>query len=249
MAPDDFHDDAHPEATEITGDRDYGEWGQCVATAKSTGDRCRAPAKGPHGKCGTHGGAEGSGAPEGNDNAEGNDGGAAPENNTNAVRHGAYADENRFYQQVLDDSLRTLADSIFSDYLDRYESMHGEEPPTGLEMELFRLSVSHVKDVVLDNWASDRPEALESGNPLVEQETEKKFVEGVGPIDHDTYKESVVVQAQKKLSTDRRQWLKDLGLLEDPESQKADAIDDLDLSLSVDVKEDLAGAFDAEPET
>lgn len=196
---------------------------------------------GDSGRCRTHGGAGGSGGAR--------EGSGAPEDNTNAVRHGAYADENRFYQQVLDDPLRELADEIFADYLDTYESAHGQEPPTGIEMELFRLSVSHVKDVVLDNWASDRPETLESGNPLVEQETEKKFVEGVGPIDHDTYKESVVVQAQKKLSTDRRQWLKDLGLLEDPESQKADAIGNLDFSLTSDEKEGLADAFDTEPET
>ena len=68
-SPDEFHPDAHPTAREITGDRQYGEWGQCVAKAKSTGDRCRGYAQGPHGKCSTHGGAKGSGAPEGNDNA------------------------------------------------------------------------------------------------------------------------------------------------------------------------------------
>lgn len=246
--PDAFNPNAHEEATEITGERDYGEWGQCVAKASTTGERCTQPAKGPHGKCHSHGGAEGSGAPEGNDNAVGNDGGA-PEDNTNAVTHGAYADENRFYRQVLDDSLRALVDAIFDDYTETYESIHGEDPPLGLEMELFRLSVSHVKDVVLDNWATDRPATLETGNPLVEQETEKDFVEEVGPVDHDTYKESVVLQAQKKLSTDRRQWLKDLGLLEDPESAKAEAIEGLDLSLSIEEKEHLEDAFDTEPST
>lgn len=216
----------------------------CPATNRN-GEPCGHPAgwgtDRDHGPCKFHGGAGGSGGAR--------DGAGAPEDNTNAVRHGAYADENRFYQQVLDEPLRQLADDIFADYLDRYESTHGEAPPRGIEMELFRLSVSHVKDVVLDNWASDRPGSLESGNPLVEQETEKKFVEGVGPIDHHTYSESVVIQAQKKLSSDRRQWLKDLGLLEDPESQKADAIGDLDFSLSPNEKEELADAFDADPET
>lgn len=37
-------------------DRDYGRHGRCEATAKSTGDRCRRPAVGSHGKCGYHGG-------------------------------------------------------------------------------------------------------------------------------------------------------------------------------------------------
>lgn len=75
-APDEFHPDVHSDATEITGDREYGEWGQCVATAKSTDERCRGYAQGPHGKCSTHGGAEDSGAPE---------------DNTNAATHGAYS--------------------------------------------------------------------------------------------------------------------------------------------------------------
>jgi len=198
-----------------------------------------------HGGC--NGGDNGQGAPEGNDNADGNDGGAS-EDNTNAVKHGAYADHNRFYNQVLDDPLRALADDIFADYIEKYRASHGG-PPLGLESELFRLSVSHVKDVVLDNWATDRPASLETDNPLVEQNTEKDHVEEVGPVDQHTYKESVVLQAQKKLSTDRRQWLKDLGLLEDPESQKADAIDDIDLTLSTDLKREMVDALEGEPQT
>jgi len=38
------------------GSPTYGEHGQCEATAKSTGERCRRPAIGPHGKCDVHGG-------------------------------------------------------------------------------------------------------------------------------------------------------------------------------------------------
>ncbi|PHQ45120.1 hypothetical protein DJ68_14560 [Halorubrum sp. C3] len=49
--------------------RHYLAYGQCEATAKSTGGRCRQPATGDHGKCYYHGGADGVGAPEGNQNA------------------------------------------------------------------------------------------------------------------------------------------------------------------------------------
>lgn len=49
--------------------RPYGRFGRCEATAKSTGERCRQPATGAHGKCYYHGGGPGSGAPEGNQNA------------------------------------------------------------------------------------------------------------------------------------------------------------------------------------
>jgi hypothetical protein len=35
---------------------DYGKFGRCEATAKSTGERCGRPAVGEHGKCDIHGG-------------------------------------------------------------------------------------------------------------------------------------------------------------------------------------------------
>jgi len=35
---------------------DYGKYGRCEATAKSTGERCGRPAVGEHGKCDIHGG-------------------------------------------------------------------------------------------------------------------------------------------------------------------------------------------------
>lgn len=156
-------------------------------------------------RCRMHGGVVGDGA-------------GAPEGNTNAVSHGAYAEPNRFYQELLDDRLRQLVDDIQADYLETYEAQHGE-PPLGLEGELFRISVSHVKDIVLENWAVDRPEDLDPGNPLVAAETHYSE----SGQEYHRYKETVVLQAQKRLSSDRRQWLKDLGLLEDPESQRASA--------------------------
>lgn len=92
-APDEFHPEAHEQAREITGERQYGEWGQCIATASSTGDRCRGYAKGPHGKCGHHGGS----TPTKDENpAVG-----APEKNTNAATHGAYAES--FVENFLTD--------------------------------------------------------------------------------------------------------------------------------------------------
>ncbi|WMT10360.1 hypothetical protein NP511_22610 (plasmid) [Natrinema thermotolerans] len=165
------------------------------------------------------------GAPTGNSNAEGNAGGGAPQGNMNAVKHGAYADNQRFYEDVLDNRLRNLVDEIFEDYVEGYKRRHGE-PSLGHKAELFRLSISHVKDLVLDRWMVQRPEEIETENPLVEVETEKKFVETVGPIDKNTYNMSVTIAAQQRLSSDRRQWIRDLGLLEDPETQKAGALMD-----------------------
>jgi len=176
------------------------------------------------GRCSKHGGA--GGAPEGNDNAEGNDGGGAPENNTNAVTHGAYADANSYYQDVLTDELRQFVDDVFADYLEEYRDRHGD-PPLGIESELFRVAVTHAKDIGLDRWADEKPEGLDSGHPLVDEETEIVPV-GEGMTETQRrYRESVVLAAQKKLSNDRRMWLKDLGLLEDPDSQDAAAKEDV----------------------
>jgi len=184
------------------------------------------------GRCSKHGGA--GGAPEGNDNAEGNDGGSAPEDNANAVTHGAYADCNSYYQNVLTDELREFVDDVFADYLERYRELHGD-PPLGIESELFRVSVTHAKDIGLDRWADEKPVGLESGHPLVDEETN---IVPIGDGQTETqrqYKESVVLAAQKRLSTDRRQWLKDLGLLEDPQSQTANAVEGIISVLSSEV--------------
>jgi len=173
---------------------------------------------GDNGRCRTHGGD--GGAPEGNDNAKGNNGGA-PEKNTNAVSHGLYAEKNRFYQEVIGDDLRELCDEIFEDYLQRYRSRHGD-PLTPDEARLFEIAVNHIKIIHGDNWAADRPEETNSGNPIVDRESKQtEYGERI------TYSESVVVGTQQKLRREDRAWLKDMGLLDDPESQKADAVGDL----------------------
>ena len=73
------------------------EYGQCEATAKSTGEQCGNPAIGEHGKCRFHGGAS-TGAEKGNDHATGNDGGA-PEGNGNAETHGLHADPHKYHER------------------------------------------------------------------------------------------------------------------------------------------------------
>lgn len=101
--PDEFHDDAHPEAREITGDRDYGEWGQCIATASSTDERCRGYAKGPHGKCYNHGGS----TPTKEENPDVGNG--DQEGNDNAVTHGAFREH--FTSMLNDGEQRAFQDA------------------------------------------------------------------------------------------------------------------------------------------
>ncbi|SEO70709.1 hypothetical protein SAMN05216388_101760 [Halorientalis persicus] len=233
MAPDEFHSDAHPEATDITGDRDYGEWGQCVATAKSTGERCRAPANGSHGKCGTHGGDEDSGAPEGNDNAEGNDGGAAPEGNDNAATHELYSDENAYYQRR-DEANQTLIDAIYDDYYKRFEARNGE-PITGDEAMLFKVAVSVHKLLKADDWIEQRPETLDSGHPLIDR-SEKRTAQGESYYE---YVQSAVMKAEKQLEGFIRRWLK-ANDLHGPVDDGAD----VEVEVTAKMWDDLTGYYD-----
>ncbi|PHQ47682.1 hypothetical protein DJ68_00540 [Halorubrum sp. C3] len=255
MAPDEFHDDAHPTATEITGDREYGEWGQCIVDpASSTGERCTQPAKGPHGKCHSHGGSTpskdenddvgapedntnaegnaGGAAPEENDNAEGNDGGA-PEDNTNAVSHALFVESNRFYQEVIDDALRELCDDIYDSYVAKFREVNGE-PIVGEKTRLSEIAINHIKIIHADNWVVDRPDDLHSGNALVDRETRVKasqneFREEV------RYKESVVVKTQQRLRKEDRKWLKEYGLL---------GADELDVNVDGQVDHDHSHGLD-----
>ena len=194
----------------------------CGATANSTGEPFQRQVgwgtDSSDGRCKFHGGATPT-------KAENPDVGP-PEGSTNAVTHGAYADENSYYQNILNDPLREFVDDVFADYLDDYQERHGE-PPLGIKAELFRIAVTHAKDIGLDRWADEKPEGLDSGHPLVDEETEIVPIGEGATETQRRYRESVVLTAQKRLSTDRRQWLKDLGILEDPDSQDAAAKQDV----------------------
>jgi len=194
---------------------------RCPGTNRN-GEQCGHPAgwgtENDSGPCKFHGGAGGSGGVR--------EGAGPPEDNTNAVSHGLYAETNRFYQTVIGDQLRELCDAIFADYIEQYRDRHGG-PPLGHEARLFEIAVNHIKIIHADNWAVDKPNELESGNPMVDKESKETFVNGVGPVTEHTYSETVVVGTQQKLRREDRAWLKDMGLLDDPESQKATALGDL----------------------
>ncbi|WP_395166343.1 hypothetical protein [Natrinema pallidum] len=114
-APDEFHPDAHPKAREITGDRQYGEWGQCIVDpASSTGERCRGYAKGPHGKCHNHGGS----TPSGDENPK--QGRGDQEGNDNAVTHGAF-------QEHFTSNLTEGEQAAFTDAYNQLEDAHGAQ--------------------------------------------------------------------------------------------------------------------------
>lgn len=109
-APDEFHPDAHPKAKEITGDRRYGEWGQCVASRNKVDERCKGYAKGPHGKCHQHGGSS-----TGPKTEEGKE-----EVSENAVTHGAFREH--FTSHLTD-----AEEEAFEDAFEQLETPEGAQ--------------------------------------------------------------------------------------------------------------------------
>lgn len=99
-APDEFHPEAHPEAKEITGDRRYGEWGQCIASRNKVDKRCKGYAKGPHGKCHSHGG--GSTGPKSDEGKEAS--------SKNGVTHGAFREH--FTSHLTGGEQKAFADAM-----------------------------------------------------------------------------------------------------------------------------------------
>lgn len=161
------------------------------------------------------------GAPEGNDNAEGNSGGAAPEGNTNAVTHGAYADQSSLYTDVFSDAEREIADGIFADYRDRYKREHARLPK-GDRIRIFKIAVNAVSEFRVEAWNETRPDKQESGTIFIDREETKKVAEHGGTITQIKYRKSPALAAKKALSNENRRWLKDLGLLDDPQSKQAE---------------------------
>lgn len=181
---------------------------RCPATNRD-GERCGHPegwgTDSKSGPCKFHGGAaKNQGAPEGN---------------TNAVKHGMHTDEHGWYDDVATDGEREIVDNVHRSYLERYRDRHGE-PDYADRMELFLCAVTIGQEIHGQKWARDKADELDSGNALVDKET--KYTEDGKP--YHKYKQTVILKATTALSNRRRQWLKDKGLLDDPESQKATAL-------------------------
>ncbi len=173
---------------------EYGEFGQCEATAKTTGERCGQPATGEHGKCYFHGGG-GSGASEGNGNA---------------ITHGATADPTNLFEN-LNDEEREWVDAHVQAYL-------AEKPDTD-ETAVERLEVLATRMLM---------ERRGLGQLLSDGLSRSKVVgqtEYGEPIRDDEahYLNRVVNDHNQTI----RMNLKDWGFLNDPESQKAEAQQDI----------------------
>jgi hypothetical protein len=159
------------------------------------------------GKCRIHAGTSPDGSShKGNQNAVGNDGGA-PEGNANAITHGATADPVNLYEHLDEDS-KAWVDKLVAGYLD--EAAFGEDSPKAERLRMTCVIIYQewsAREVVLRDGPSEDivVGVSEDGAPIAR--SDEHHLTGTAASHNQTV----------------RMNLKDLGLLDDPESQKANA--------------------------
>jgi len=165
------------------------------------------------------------------------DPGGAPDENTNSVSHGAYAEQSDLYSKEFSDREQDLTDRIFQDYLELYQSRHGVEPPAGHKIRLFRVAVNTVTEMRVENWYTEKPDELDTGSdaPHIDRET---HISESGQR-YYRYKKSPAVAAIKHLEGYNRKWLKELGLLPDDGA-------DVEVNLQSELWENLTGYYEAQ---
>lgn len=178
---------------------------RCPATNRD-GERCGHPAgwgtDNDSGPCKHHGGCGGGDGP--------------PEGNQNARTHGLNSTPEYLAEHLTesreDDLIATLEGLCA-----RYERFHGYEPDHAAKKRLRRISIAIIKQDLADEWLAQEADA--SGHLLMEQrETE----------DGETYEvPNAVLEPMTALKRETRLSLKDMGLLQDPDTKQAEAIDGL----------------------
>lgn len=210
MTSSDFHPDAHPEATEITGDANYGQWGQCIATNRND-ERCGGHAKGEHGKCHSHGGS--TPTKEENDDVGNGD----QQNNGNAATHNLYSDRDKLYQRLPDEE-KEHVNQLAASYYDRYEEVYGEEPDYAATQRLKNVAMDVHKETLADNYAAEHSD--DDTHPLIEEQVIGVKDDTGEPI--RVKRPNQLIGVADSLKSGTRMWLKDMGLLNSPEDKQAE---------------------------
>ena len=179
----------------------------CGAEAKSTGEPCQRPAgwgtDSSSGRCKFHGGAST----------------GAPEKNQNAQKHGLHSTP-EYLLEDLDETHRDTYHATFESLCSRYERIHGYEPDFAAKKRLSRVSVEMVKEDLADEYLKQN----HSDHILVEDEV-VGYTEDGRP--QEVTQTNKILPELTALKRETRLTLKDMGLLEDPESKKAEATQDL----------------------
>lgn len=178
-----------------------------------SGDACALPAgwgtdHQGEGACKLHGGCGG----------DVGDPGGASEGNQNAQRHGLHATPEYLLEDLDEhhlDTYHALHESLCS----RYERIHEREPDYAARKRLSRTAVEIVKEDLADEYLREQ---AHTDNPLVEEQ--EQMTESGPWVSEETNK---VLPVLAQLKRETRLTLKAMGLLQDPQSETADAIRDL----------------------
>jgi len=136
--------------------------------------------------------------------------GGAPEGNQRATRHGLYADREKYMQNFEGIDMEFI-EAMQNDLAERYERIHGREP------DMFSREV-------LRNIAIDL-EQIPAAYRYLKKETwvqrEERLEEGTLFVDDVP---NILLESVRKQNESVIKRMKDLGMLQDPETKKADAL-------------------------
>lgn len=185
----------------------------CGSTETSTGDPCQRGAgwgtRYESGHCTTH--RNNGGAPKGNQHAKGNPGGSAPENNDNAETHALHADTVKWFErnrEDIEDDVRALVEDWVDDAPFGWDARGNVNMLVECAINEMQMRQAndyiHESGVIIDKVVGQ----TEYGDPITSKE------------------ENPALLPKARLQKDTMRILKDLGVLDDPESQKAESIRD-----------------------
>lgn len=144
--------------------------------------------------------------------------GSSHENNQNAQTHGLFADHDGYYHD-LDDEAQGWVFDFTNDLLDRYRREHGRAPDRFDKEALKNIAIDFHRVANANSWFSDAG--------LIHTET--KVQDG---IPTEEKKINVWAGEIRQYNTSIYRRMKDHGLLNDPESQKADAVGELTVEIN-----------------
>jgi len=179
---------------------------KCGATC-SDGSECQAWAMDNSNRCRHHGGkSTGPKTEEGKEAAK-----------LNAVSHSLYTLPEHL-KKTFSEQQEDRYVAYFEALCSRYNRLHGEEPDAFAKDRLSRVAIECVKERIADEWLSEQAE--ETGNLLI-----SSYIIGQDENDNpiEVEQENRILSELTALKRETRLTLKDMGLLKDPDSEKAEA--------------------------
>lgn len=182
--------------------------GKCNAQTRD-GNYCANPNgfRTPHlgeGRCYLHGGLS--------------EGGGAPEGNSNAKKHGLYMSRQKYFDELSDEE-KEFVDAIV-------ESLLEDAPFDRQNFAKFQM----VRNIAIDMHKMRRANEYVDEKGVVDRDRTVGYTDDGKPIKVD--EENVVNVAYDRLNRTMTRQLKELGILDDPDSKQAEASQNIASELS-----------------